>query len=81
MLLSLNRSLATKYVSLNNEPCLTRLTPIDLNLNELHFYSFMVGLYRCNKSCYTLDDLSSRMCVPKNLNLNFLNMITKRTES
>ena len=27
---------ATKQVSLNNQPCTARQTPVDLNLDELH---------------------------------------------
>ena len=34
-LLSFSKSLPTKYVSLNNEPCVTRSFPIDLNHVEL----------------------------------------------
>ena len=43
---------------------MARSTLIDLNPDEnnqgLLYCSFMVNLYRCNGSCYTLDDLSSR---------------------
>ena len=49
------------WISLNNQPCLTRSIVIDLNpdkYNErLHFYAFMVNLIRYNGSCNTFDDL------------------------
>ena len=39
----------------------------------------MVSLDRRNGSCNTLDDLSSRICVPnkEDVNSNVFNMITK----
>ena len=49
------------WISLNNQPCLTRSIVIDLNpdkYNErLHFSAFMVNLNRYNGSCNTFDDL------------------------
>ena len=43
-LLSFSRSIATKCVSLNNEPCITRSTFIDLNPVELDYYLSMIEL-------------------------------------
>ena len=43
-LLSFSRSIAAKCVSLNNEPCITRSTFIDLNPVELDYYLSMIGL-------------------------------------
>ena len=43
-------SLATKCMSLNNEPCMIRPTLIDLNPVELNYYSFMISLDECNGS-------------------------------
>ena len=37
VLLIFSRSIATKYVSLNNEPCMIRSTLIDLNPVELNY--------------------------------------------
>ena len=83
-LLCFSGSLATKCISLNNEPCLTRSTFIDLNPTELHYYPFMVSLDRCNGSCNTIVDPSARICVlnkTENVNLNAFNMITRINES
>ena len=47
--------------------------------NELRYYPFAVNLDRCAGSCNTVDDLSSRVCVPnetEDLNLDIFNMIT-----
>ena len=47
-----------KCISLSNQPCMTRPTLIDLNLDEydqrLHYYPFMFNIDRCNGSCNTL---------------------------
>ena len=37
---------------------MARPTRIDLNLNELCYYAYMVSLDRCNGSCNTLKDQS-----------------------
>ena len=62
-LLSFSKSLPTKYVSLNNEPCVTRSFPIDLNHVELKNYPFMISLDKCNGSCNSINLLSMRICV------------------
>ena len=69
--------------SQSNESCLARPTLIDLNLNELHYYPFVVNLDRCSGSCSTLDDLPRRLSVLNRMaevNLNVYNMITKINE-
>ena len=59
----------TKCISLNNQLCMARAMVINLNPNKhnqgLHHYPLMVSLDRCNGSCNTLNDLSSKICVPK----------------
>ena len=47
----------TKYISLNNEPCLARTTVIEINPNKLHHFPFMFSLHSCKGSCNTFDDL------------------------
>ena len=60
-----------KCLSLNNEPCLARLTFIDLNPDELRYYPYMANLNSCLGSYNTLIypstmilDSSDRSCVP-----------------
>ena len=55
VLLSFSSSLATKCVSLNDEPCMFRPTVIDLNPVELTYYPFMISLDKCNGSCNVLS--------------------------
>ena len=35
---------------------------IDLNQLELNYYPFRVGLDRCRRSGYAVDDLSTKIC-------------------
>ena len=58
-------------------------TLIDLHPNEyiqeFHYYPFAVKLGKCVGSCNTLNDLSSKICVPnktEDLNLSVFNTIT-----
>ena len=56
---------------------------IDFYVDKLHYYALMVNLARCNGSCNTLDDLSSRICVPNKtgyVNVNVFSMITEINE-
>ena len=78
----------TKCVSLSNQKCMNQPTLVTLHLNEftpeLHYYSFVVNLGKCAGSCNTLDDLSSRACVPnetEDLDLHVFNMISGINES
>ena len=50
LLLSFSISFSTKSVSLNNEPCMTRSTIVDLNSVELDYYIFLISLDKCNGS-------------------------------
>ena len=68
---------------LNNHKCMIQPTLINLHPNEysqeFHYYPFAVKLDRCVGSCNTLNDLSSKLCVPnktEDLNLSAFNMTT-----
>ena len=62
-----NASNHTKCVSLTNQKCTTQPTLINWHLNdytqELHYYPFAVNLDRCVRSCNTLNELLSKVCV------------------
>ena len=62
-LLSLSGSLATKCMSLNNEPCTIRPTLIDFNHIELNYYPFMISLDKCIGNCNSVDSLSTKIRV------------------
>ena len=50
VLFSFSGSLATKCVSLSNEPCMARPTLIDLIPVKPNYYLFMISLDKCNGS-------------------------------
>ena len=82
--MSLSESLATKCVSLNNEPCLFRPILIDLDPVELDYYQFMISVDKCSGRCSSVDDLSLIICVAgkaKDVNVQVFNMITNRNEA
>ena len=87
-LLRFSSTLATKCMSLNNQPCITRPTLIDLNPDEcnqgLGHHPSVVNFNRFDGSCKTLDDPSGRICVSDttgNKNLNVYNLIAIENES
>ena len=78
----------TKYISLNNEQCITQHTLIDLYPTKcsqgISYYPFAVYLAKCVGSCETLNNISNRVCVPdktEDLNLSVFNMMTGINES
>ena len=52
----------TKCLLLNDEPCMVRPTLIYLNPVQLKYYSFMISLNKCPRSC---NVLSPKICVTK----------------
>ena len=54
--LASNSKRPMKCLSLNNQPCETRLTLVDINPQEVLFYSFTVSINKCGGSCDTIDD-------------------------
>ena len=60
VLLSLSRTLETKCVSSNNEPCMIWPFLINLNPAELKYYPFMISLDKC--TVVILFHLSMRLC-------------------
>ena len=56
VLLKFSKSLATKCVPLNNEPCIPIPILVDLNPVELNYYPFMISLGKCSGSCNAFDN-------------------------
>ena len=78
VLLSFGRSLATKCVSLSNEPSTARPTLIDLNPVKFNYYPFRVSLDKCSGSCNAADDLSTILRIPgktRDINIKVFNII------
>ena len=83
-LLGFSGSLATKLVSWNNEHCMARPTLIDLNPIELDYYPLMVSIDKSNGICNTVDNVSTKICVPserKDVNVKVLSTITRIYEA
>ena len=64
LMLCFGKSLMTKCVSLNNQPFIPRLVLIDLNPHDLHYYSFMISLDKCDEIFNTVEDSFDILCVP-----------------
>ena len=84
----INASDHAKYISLNNQQCMTHTTLINSHPNGyiqgLHYYPFAVSLDRCTGSCNTLNDLSNWICFPnitEDINLNVFITITGKDKS
>ena len=78
--LSFSSSLAlqrTKYLFLNDEPCVVRPTLIDLNPVELKYFPFMISLNKCIGSCNVLSPKIYVSKETKDINVNEFNTITK----
>ena len=77
-------SLATKCMSLNNEPYMVRSTHIYLNPIELNCYPFIISLEKCNRSCNAVCNLYMKICVlseTKDVNIKVFNKIRKINEA
>ena len=79
--MSFSESLATKYLSLNDESCMVRPSLIDLNPGELKYYPFKISLYECNGSCNVLSSKISVVRKTKEINVKVFNMITNKNEA
>ena len=55
-LLFFNLKRPIKCVSLNNQPCETKPTIVNINSNKTLFYPFTVSVNKCGGSCNTVDD-------------------------
>ena len=66
MRLDFDGLLATKCVSVKNQPCMVRQMLIDLNLDELYYYYylFIISLDSGDWSCNTAEDPFGRTYVP-----------------
>ena len=62
VLLSFSSSLATRDLSLNDEPSMFRPNLINLNLVDIKYYQFMVRLDKCSGSCNSDNDFYKSMC-------------------
>ena len=58
--------------SMNNQECKIRSKIINVNTNELMFYSCSIKINKSKGSCNTINDPYAKLCVPdtiKNINV------------
>ena len=75
-------------MSINNQQCVVRSTSIDLNTDDIHYYSFTLNVDRCDGSYDTVEDLfleyCCRICIPnltEDVDLKVFNMMKGISES
>ena len=79
VLLSFCSSLATKCVSLNEEPCIARPNLIVLNPVELKYNALMISLDECTGNC---NVFSQNICVSKETkDIKAFNIIINKNEA
>ena len=70
-----------KCLFLNDDPCMVRLTRIDMNPVKLKYYPFMISLNKCTGNC---NVLSPKMSVPKetkDIYVKAFNMVANKDEA
>ena len=82
-----NASSHAKCVYLSNQKCEIKPTFINLHPNkysqELHYYPFMIKLFKCVGCCNTLNHLCNKVRVSnktEDLNIHVFNMIAGKSE-
>ena len=68
-----------KCISLNNLPCQTRPTLVNINSNQPLYYPFTISVNKCGGSCNTIDDPNTRAYVPnkvRNMNVKVFNLLS-----
>ena len=66
-------------VSMNNQECKTRTKIINIENNELVFYSFSIKVNKCSGSCNNVNDIYAKLCIPdtiKNINVKVFNLMS-----
>ena len=77
-------NVTAKCTSVNDQQNMVSPMLIDLNLDELCYYPFIISMSRCNESCNTAEDPFGRICVPnkiEDVNLKVFNIIKKLNKS
>ena len=81
VLLSFSISLTrnqTKCLFLNDESCMVRPTPIDINPVQLKYYPFMISLDKCTGRCNVLPLKIFISKETKDINVKAFNMLTNK---
>ena len=66
---------------MNNQACKVRPEIVNVNSNELVFYSFSVKTSKCSDSCNNINNPYAKIYVPgsvKDLNIKVCNLMSTR---
>ena len=85
-LFSIIKTKALECVSVVNQKCMPRPKIIDVNegIGEALFYPYKVLVNKCSRSCNTLDNPMSKICLPKmvkNVNMQVYNFLMRLNET
>ena len=77
---------ALECVSIVNQKCMPKPKILNVNegIGEALFYPYNVLVNKCSGSCDTLDNLMSKICVPKiikNVNVKVYNFLMRLNET
>ena len=83
---SIIKTKALKCVSVVNQKCMPRPKILDVNegIGEALFYWYNILVNKCSGSCNTLDNPTSKICVPKiikNVNMQVYNFLMRLNET
>ena len=83
---SIIKAKALKCVSVVNQKCMPRPKILDVNegIGEALFYWYNILVNKCSGSCNTLDNPTSKICVPKiikNVNMQVYNFLMRLNET
>ena len=71
-------------ISMKNEKCKSRPEIVNVNSNELVFYSFSIKTSQCSGNCNNINDPYAKICVSdvvKDLNVKVFNLISRTNET
>ena len=85
-LFNIIKTKALECVSVVNQKCMPRPKIVDVNegIGEALFYPYKVLVNKCSRSCNTLDNPMSKICVPKiikNVNMQVYNFLMRLNET
>ena len=73
-----------EWVSINTQECKVRPKIINVNSNNLIFYSFSIRTGKCGSSSNNISNPYAKLCVPdvvKNFNVKAFNLLSRINET
>ena len=67
-------------ISMNNQECKARTKIMNTNNNEPIFYHFIIKINKCSRTCNSINDPYTKLCVPdvvKNINVKVFNLMSR----